>query len=134
MSSCLLQLHSFSFIRFETTLLAWLDIEASRLTFRRIRREALEHLGYALVQLLFILRRFVGQRIFRATAPDQLFGVAIVEIQNQISFLVVLLGGGSLAHSSEASPAPSAAYAVIERIQCSLGMSRLNRYDRHIAA
>src|SRR5438105_4750723 len=111
-----------------------LGVEALCLTFCWARRKVLEHLRNTLVQVLFIFLSFVGQSVLSAAAPNQLLVFCIVQVNNEGSFFVVLLRGGRFAHPSESSPAPSSTKAVIERLKCSLGLSRLNRHDRHIAA
>src|SRR5580704_8143752 len=108
----------------------WLEV----LSFGGLWRELLEHLRGSLVQVLFILLGLVRHRVFGTAAPDQLLGFAVVHINDESSFLVVLLSGGSLAHSTESPPAPSPAHTVIESLKCLLGMCRRNRYDGYIAA
>src|SRR5258708_26863254 len=115
----------------DSTIAAW---RHQWLTVFYWRREGLEHLGHALVQIFFVLRGLVGQRVFRTSAPDQLLGVCVVKVHNQGSFLVVLFGRRRLTHSSESAPTPSPAEALIEGLKSSLGLGRLDCNDGHFAA
>ena len=42
------------------------------------RRKVLEHLGYAFVEILFILLGFVGEHTFGAPPPNQLLRLSVV--------------------------------------------------------
>src|SRR6266850_5421071 len=106
------------------------------LAFCRVRRELLEHLGYTFVQVLFVLIGLIRHCVLRTSAPDQLLGVCVVQVDNQGSYFVVLFGRGGVAEpsTSESSPSPSPTEAVIKRLKASLGLGRLNCYDCDIAA
>src|SRR3977135_4347502 len=101
----------------------------------RTWRESLEHLRYTFVQALFIICGLIGQSVLGTSAPDQLFGIGVVQVDNQGSYFVVVFGGGGITEpTSESSPSPSSTKAVIERLKSSLRLRRLNRNDGHIAA
>ena len=94
----------------------------------------LEHLSYALVEVLFIFLRLVRERGFSAAAPYELLCFSVVHINHKRSFFVILFRGGGVAETSEASPAPSASEAVIERLQRSLRLCRLDGHDSNVSA
>src|ERR1700756_4498628 len=99
-----------------------------------LRRELPEHLDDTLVQVLFIFFSVVGHGVLGAPTPDQLLGFAVVHVDNQGSFLVVLLRSGCFPYSSESSPTPSSAHTVIESLKRLFGMRCGNRHDGYVAA
>src|ERR1700722_14837938 len=105
---------------------------SSTLPFGRAWRETFEHFGYAFVQILFIFLSFIREHIFSAGTPYELFCTCIVHIDYKRSFLVILLRGGGFTETAETSPAPSAALAVIERLECFFGLCGFDRHDGHI--
>ena|ERR1700726_2723415 len=74
-------------------------------------RESLKHLRHTFVQILFILRGLVGQRVFGTSARDQLFSFGVVQVDYWRSYFVVLLSccrvAEPSAHESSPSPAPT---------------------------
>src|SRR6266851_672204 len=105
-----------------TTVLARVGLRALCLTFCLVWRELLEHLGDTLVQVLFIFLSVVGHGVLGTAAPNQLLGLRVVHVNNESSFLVVLLRGGGFTHPSESSPTPSSTHTVIEGLKCPFGM------------
>ena len=81
-----------------------------------------EHLSDTFIQVLFIFISVVGHSVLRAPAPDQLLGLGVVHVDNESSFLVVLLRSGGFPYSSESSPTPSSAHTVIEGLKRPFGM------------
>src|ERR1700680_3861167 len=55
---------------------------ASPLLLRRAWREVLEHFVHALVQVLDVLVRVIGECVARAASPDQCLGLRIEEIDH----------------------------------------------------
>src|SRR5215469_7674250 len=104
------------------------------LPFARTWRETFEHSGYAFVQVLFIFLGLVRERFFSATPPYELLCFRVVHIDYKSPFLVVLLRCRRFAETSHASPAPSAAHSVIERLECSFGLGGFDRHYSHIGA
>src|SRR4029077_4696817 len=70
---------------------------------------------------------------FRAAPPNQLLGFRVIDIDNQGPFFVILLCGCSFAQPPESSPPPSSPEAVVEGLECSLGLGRLHGNDGEIA-
>jgi len=66
----------------------------NHLTLACSRRKVLEHLGYAFVEILFILVGFVGEHTFGAPPPNQLLGLPVVQVDDQRTFLVILFDCG----------------------------------------
>src|ERR1700675_1287893 len=93
--------------------------QSGHLPFCRFRRKGLEHLRYTFVQVLFILRGLFRQRVLGTSAPDQLLGLGVIQVDYQGSYLVVLFrrGRGAEPSASKSSPAPSPAEAVIESLK-----------------
>ena len=54
----------------------------NHLTLACSRRKVLEHLGYAFVEILFILVGFVGEHTFGAPPPNQLLGLPVVQVDD----------------------------------------------------
>ena len=77
--------------------------------------EVIEQSPHVRVEPSDVLVRLVGERIAGRSTPDQLLGAGIVEVDDQGSDLVWLLGcGGRLQTPSEApTPAPAAAKIVV---------------------
>src|SRR5258708_38833753 len=74
----------------ETTLLARVGAEPLCLAFCRLRREFLEHLRDALVQVLFIFRGLIGERVFGTASPHQLLCLSVVHDHHHGSLFLVL--------------------------------------------
>src|SRR5712671_6809369 len=113
------EFHSFSSLDSETMLLARVGVEALCLAFCRLRREFLEHLRDALVQVLFIFRGLIGERVFGTASPDQLLCLRVVHVNYQGSLFIVLFGCRRLAEpsASKSSPTPSSTHTVIEGLK-----------------
>src|SRR3981081_3104990 len=83
--------------------------ESGSLLLARIWRKVLEHLVHAFVELFNVFLGVIGESVASRTAPDQLLGVCVEDIDHQVSDLVRLCVRGGLAQASESSPAPAAA-------------------------
>src|SRR5258708_8030491 len=103
----------------ETTLLARVGAEPLCLAFCRLRREFLEHLRDALVQVLFIFLGLIGERVFGTASPAQLLFLRVVHVNHQGSLFIVLFGCRRLAEpsASKSSPTPSSTHTVIEGLK-----------------
>ena len=100
----------------------------------RAWRKCLEHFRYAFVEVLFIVRCLIGQHVFGATSPNQLLTFRVVHVDDQSSYLVVLLGCCCVAEASESAPSPAAAKAIVKGVQSSLRLGRFYRHDGNVSA
>ena len=78
----------------------------------------LEHFVDALVEILDILVRVVGECVTRGSSPDQLLGSCIEEIDNYSAHLVRIGRGCCLAKTAttKASPAPASPKPVVKSV------------------
>src|SRR6266849_8816792 len=99
-------------------------------------RELLEHFLHALVQVLDVLVRVVGESVARCASPKKFLGLRVEQIDDHCAYLVRFGRRRGLADSpaAESSPAPSSPEPVIKGIQGLLIARHLNRYDRNIPA
>jgi hypothetical protein len=73
-----------------------------------MRREMLQHLVDGLIEFLLVLLRMVARRVTGHTAPDELFVVGIVEVQNQgANGIIFHLPGGFPMPPQRPAPIPS---------------------------
>src|SRR6266404_2788426 len=101
---------------------------------RRGRRKMLEHFVHALVEVLYVLVRLVGERIARRASPDHFLRFCIKEIDYQGSHFVGFDGRGCVAKSAAESPAATSPEPVVERVQGLLILSRLDGKDLDISS
>ena len=97
------------------------DPYGTPLLLRSARRKGLEHFVDALVEILDVLARVVGECVARGAPPDQLLGLGIKKIDNYGAHLVRLGRGGCLTETSatKAYPTPASSKPVVKSIQMS---------------
>jgi hypothetical protein len=78
----------------------------------------LEHFVDALVEVLDVFVRVVGERVTCGSSPDQLFGFRIEEIDYYRAHLVRIGGGRCLAKTSatKTPPAPASPKPVVKGV------------------
>src|SRR6266446_3016675 len=106
------------------------------LLLRRAWREVLEHFVHALIQILNIFVRVVGECVARVASPDQLFGLGVKEIDDHSADPVSFSCDCSLSKTtaSKSPPTPAATKPVIERIQRLLIAGDFHGDNRNVAA
>src|ERR1700732_4063178 len=87
-----------------------------RLLFLWGGRKMLKHLVHALIEVLCILVRIIGEGIARGASPDQFLCFCVKEIDHQSPHFVLIDGRGCVAKSPESSPTAASTEPVIERI------------------
>src|SRR5260370_26412378 len=95
-------------------------------------RKVFEHLLHALVEILDVLVGLVRKGVAGRSPPDDCFGLRVEQIDNQSADLVGVNGCGRVSESTSAAPAPAAAESVVESVEGTLILSRLDRHDSDI--